>query len=147
MLNVNSRYLSCFHFVSYIVHFIYVFYISIHTYLLYIHIFIFTQREKLILSYWLMWLHQLLCVCCVLVTQSCLTLCSLMVCKLSGSSVQGILQAGILEWIEGDLPNPGIELKSPALQSALFTNLLSGPAGWRPSVESMWSSSPKAVCW
>ena len=35
-------------------------------------------------------------------------------------TVHGILQARILEWIaipfSGDLPNPGIELRSPALQ-------------------------------
>ena len=35
-----------------------------------------------------------------------------------GSSVYGILQARILERIvPGDLPNPGIELGSPALQA------------------------------
>ena len=33
----------------------------------------------------------------VSVTQSCLTLCDRMDCSLSGSSVHGILQAGILE--------------------------------------------------
>ena len=35
---------------------------------------------------------------CVLVTQSCLTLCNLMDCRPPGSSVHGILQANILEW-------------------------------------------------
>ena len=39
----------------------------------------------------------------------------------SDSSVQGILQARILEWVAmpppGDLPDPGIEPKSPALQA------------------------------
>ena len=33
------------------------------------------------------------------VTQSCLTLCDLMDCSLPGSSVHGILQAEILEWV------------------------------------------------
>ena len=33
------------------------------------------------------------------VTQSCLTLCNPMDCSLPGSSVPGILQAGILEWV------------------------------------------------
>ena len=36
------------------------------------------------------------------------------------STVQGILQAGLLEWVAffpGDLPNPGIEPRSPALQA------------------------------
>ena len=36
---------------------------------------------------------------CVLVTQSCLTLCGVMDCSLPGSSVHGILQARILEWV------------------------------------------------
>ena len=35
----------------------------------------------------------------VLVLQSCLTLCELMDCGLSGSSVHGIFQARMLEWI------------------------------------------------
>ena len=38
-----------------------------------------------------------LCVC--LVAQSCLTLCDPMDCRLPGSSVHGILQAIILEWV------------------------------------------------
>ena len=36
---------------------------------------------------------------CVLVAQSCWTLCNPMVCNLPGSSVHGILQASILEWV------------------------------------------------
>ena len=44
---------------------------------------------------------QCVCVCvCVLVTQSCPTLCDLMDCSLPGSSVHGILQARILEWVD-----------------------------------------------
>ena len=40
------------------------------------------------------------CVCvCVLVVQLCLTLCDPMDCSLPGSSVYGILQARILEWV------------------------------------------------
>ena len=45
-----------------------------------------------------------------------------------GSSVHGILQAKILEWVAiptlADLPNPGIEptlLMSPALAAGFFT--------------------------
>ena len=38
-----------------------------------------------------------------------------------GSSVHGVLQARILGWVPfpspGDLPNPGIQLRSPALQA------------------------------
>ena len=47
--------------------------------------------------------------------QSCPTLCDPMGHSPPGSSVHGILQAGILGWvaIPGDLPDPGIELASP----------------------------------
>ena len=42
-----------------------------------------------------------------------LTLCDPMDCSLPGSSVHGIFQAGILEWVAisspGDLPDPGIK--------------------------------------
>ena len=63
------------------------------------------------------------------VAQSCLTLCDLMDCSLPGSSVHGILQARILEWVAsisspGDLPDPGIEPESPtspALAGGFFT--------------------------
>ena len=60
--------------------------------------------------------------------QSCLTLCSPKNCSPPGSSVQGILQARILEWVAfpppEDLPDPGIELASltsPALAGGFFT--------------------------
>ena len=54
--------------------------------------------------------------------QSCLTLCDPI-----DYTVHGILQAGILEWVslsllQGDLPNPGIEPKSPALRADSFTS-------------------------
>ena len=61
--------------------------------------------------------------CCVAVScaQACLTLCNPLDCSPSGSSVHGIFQAKILEWVAipslGDLPNPGIELASLALQA------------------------------
>ena len=60
------------------------------------------------------------CVCVCLVAQSCPTLCDPMG-SLPGSSVHGILQARILEYglpfpSPGDLPDPGIEPRSPALQ-------------------------------
>ena len=57
----------------------------------------------------------------VLVAQSCLTLCNPMDCSPPGSSVHGISQERILKWVaisfSGDLPNPGIEPRSPALQT------------------------------
>ena len=55
------------------------------------------------------------------VTQSCLTLCDPVDCSLPGSSIHGILQARILEWVvisfSRDLSNPGIEPGSPSLQT------------------------------
>ena len=55
---------------------------------------------------------------CVLVAQSCLTLCDPMDCSLPGSSVHGTLQARMVEWVAfpspGDLPDPGIGPGSPA---------------------------------
>ena len=42
-------------------------------------------------------------------------------CSLPGSSVHGILQAKVLEWVaisfSGDLPDPGIKPMSPAWQA------------------------------
>ena len=48
-----------------------------------------------------------------------------MACNLPGSSVHGTSQARILEQVAtsffGDLPDPGIEPKSPALAGGFFT--------------------------
>ena len=78
-------------------------------------------------------------ICCVtvkvLVAQSCLTLCDPMDCSLPGSSVHGILQARILEWVaipfSRNLPNAGTEPGYPALQA---DSLPSEPLG-KPCVE------------
>ena len=51
------------------------------------------------------------------VAQSCPTLCDPMDCSLSGSSVLGIFQARVPFPSPGDLPDPGIERGSPALQA------------------------------
>ena len=63
---------------------------------------------------------------CVLVPQLCPTLCDPMDCNPPGSSVHGILQARILEWVAisffRDLPNPGIEPRSPTLQADALTS-------------------------
>ena len=58
----------------------------------------------------------------VKVIQLCLTLFHPMECSCPpGSSVHGILQAGIIERVvisfPGDFPDPGIEPGSPALQA------------------------------
>ena len=55
------------------------------------------------------------------VAQSCPILCNPVDCSPPGSSVHGILQARTLQWLPdpspGDLPDPGIEPRSPALQA------------------------------
>ena len=65
---------------------------------------------------------------CAKSLQSCLTLCNRMDCSSPGSSVHGILQARILEWVvlpsPGGHPDPGIEcvsLRSPVLTGGFFT--------------------------
>ena len=59
----------------------------------------------------------------VLVTQLCLTLCDSMNCSLPGSSLHGILEARIVEWIA--IHSSGIEPRSPSLQA---DSLLSEPS-------------------
>ena len=60
----------------------------------------------------------------VLVTQLCPTLCDIMDYSTPGSSVHGIFQARILEWVAfcflGDPPDQGIKPGSPALQADFF---------------------------
>ena len=71
------------------------------------------------------WCHLML-----LVTQSCPALCNPTNCSPPVSSVHGILQARIPEWVAisffRDLPDPGMEPGSPALQA---DSLLSEPPG------------------
>ena len=59
------------------------------------------------------------------VAQSCPTLCDPMDCSLPGFSVHGILLARILEWVTisfpGDLPDSGIEPRSPTLEADALT--------------------------
>ena len=66
----------------------------------------------------------------MLFAQLCSTLCDPMNCSPPGSSVHEILQARILEWVAipspGDLPNPGIEPGSPALQKGALQSELQG---------------------
>ena len=59
-------------------------------------------------------------------TQSCPTLCNPMDCSPPGSSVHGILQAKILEWVaipfSRDLPDPGVKPGSPTLWADSLPN-------------------------
>ena len=61
---------------------------------------------------------------------SCLKLCDLMDCSPPGFSVHGILQVRILEWVamssSRDVPDPGIEPGSPALQADSLPTELQG---------------------
>ena len=79
----------------------------------------------------LSWILQVLVK--VLVTQSCPTLCNLMDYRLLGSSVHGILQTRKMEWVaitfSRDLPDPGIELRSPELQADSLPSELDCPGG------------------
>ena len=79
------------------------------------------------------WLRFLSCFLLkVLVTQSCPALCDPMDSSVPGSSDHRILQARILECIchsfpsLGDLPDPGIEPKSPAVQADSLPSELPG---------------------
>ena len=71
------------------------------------------------------------------VTQSCLTLWEPLDCSLPGSSVHGIFQAKILEWVaissSRDLPDPGIESMSP-MSSALLADYLSTEPLGKPCI-------------
>ena len=57
----------------------------------------------------------------VLITQSFLILCDPLDCSPPDSTIHGILQARILEWVtipfSEDLPSPEIEPRCPALQA------------------------------
>ena len=81
-------------------------------------------------------------VVCVLVAQSCPTVCDPMDCSLPDSSVHGILQARILSELPflspENLPDPGIEPGSPTLQG---DSSPSEPAG-KPSAEVNMVKSP-----
>jgi len=95
-----------------------------------------------LITFWNMLLFSvchLVCQCFVLLsvhvclqvyvlTQLCLTLCDSMDCKPLGSSVHGILQARIPEWVVSPfsrgLPNTGIKAGSPALAGRFFTTEL-----------------------
>ena len=75
---------------------------------------------------------------CMLVIQSCLTVCRPIECSLSGSFVMEFSRQEY--WSEvslpspGDLPNPGIKPGSPALQadSLLFEPPQEGPLNGHP---------------
>ena len=72
---------------------------------------------------------MLIATCGGLVAKSCPTLCNSMHCSTPGSSVHGILQARILEWVAIHFSTVSSQPKSPALQA---DSLLSEPLGKPP---------------
>ena len=68
-----------------------------------------------------------------LVAQLCPTLCVPLDCSPPDSSVYGIFQARILEWVaiasSGDLPDSGIEPVSPTLQVDYVLSNQGSPKG------------------
>ena len=76
---------------------------------------------------------------CVKVAQSCPNLSYPMDCSPPDSSVHGILQARIVEWLPvpspADLPNPGIEPVSPALQTDSYHLSHQGSLGLAQSAD------------
>ena len=84
------------------------------------------------------WSHTYICAKSL---QSCLTLCDLVDCSPPGSSVYGILQARILEWValpssRGSCSNPGM-FTSPSLTGGFFTT----SATWEVPQWSHWWSN------
>ena len=82
-------------------------------------------HEKLFLGRWLSGCDELGVYTYAQSLQLCPTRCNPVDCRPPGSSVLGILQATILEWVvifsPGDLPDPGIEPASCALAGVFFT--------------------------
>ena len=70
---------------------------------------------------------------CAKSLQSCLTLCYPMDRSPPGSSVHGISQARMLQWVAisspEDLPNPGTEPVFPALQVDSLPTIVINPIG------------------
>ena len=78
-------------------------------------------------AFWYVLISYMFFSCAVLclVTQSSLTLCDPVNCSLPGSSVHGDSPGkhagvGYHALLQGDLPNPGIEPRSPALQQIIY---------------------------
>ena len=84
--------------------------------------------------------YFLLCVSmCVLVAQSCLTLCNPIDCSPPGSSVHGILQARLLEWV----PMPSSRESSPPMGQTQVS-LIAGRFFCLSHKESHWNNVVKA---
>ena len=91
---------------------------------------VWATRECLYVKVQLFWIHYW----CCSVEQLCPTLCDPKDCSLPGSSVHGISQARILEWVPfpspGGLPNTGVKLASPPSISCTGMQILYHWATW-----------------
>ena len=81
----------------------------------------------------------------------CLTLCGPLDCNLPVSSVHGIFQARILEWVaifssRENLPDPGIEPVSPASLASQVDSLPTEPLG-KPLLHNSFSVNIGSVWW
>ena len=91
------------------------------------------------------------CVCVYSDAQSCPTLCEPMDCSPPGSSVHGILQARMLEWVAisspGDLPDPGISCISCIGRQVLYPlSLLCRFPNWLAHLHQGSFSTPSKQC-
>ena len=91
---------------------------------------------------------ELFCAVLCLVTQSCWTLCNPMDCSLPGSSVHGDSPGnntgvGCPALLQGNLPNLGIEPRSPTMQA---DSLPSEPPGKPYQYDNIVNSFQENVC-
>ena len=82
-----------------------------------------------LLPYFMHWHRQYICVCAYSVPQSCPTLCNPMGYNPSGSTVHGILQERILEWVAISFSNACMHAKSLQLCLQLCDPVDSSPPG------------------
>ena len=84
-----------------------------------------------------------------LVTQLCLTLVTLWTVAHQAPLSMGILQARILDWVAcpplGDLPNPGIELRSPTLKANSLPSEPQGKLTWKNGLTQNWKRNKTMV--
>ena len=93
--------------------------------------------------------ETLTCVCAYCVTQSCLTLCNPTACSPPGSSVRGILQARVLEWVAmpssrgSSRPRYQTQVSCvPCIGGGLFTTSNTG----KPQSSHTCTKSPIQIC-
>ena len=81
--------------------------------------------------------------CCCLVTKMCSTLCNPVDCSLPGSSVYGISQASILEWVAISFfrgSSQPRDLSTPQLQSESESCSVMSSSLWPHGLHSPWNS-------